>query len=186
MSNFFFSHQKNKKIKKGKLISKLFTIFSIFTVQINWLNELNEKLYNHTKILKDYIKNEMEKLGWSFVYFENDKKEKIPTKLTFPNESLEIPKESILNNKTFINFNEIVTFRLYTLKTFDKYEILKFNDTDNLFKSHFNIKQPTLFITHGYLTSANGPSCTLIRNGNIVNILIIFNYLSKNIKLFYL
>lgn len=100
------------------------------------------------------------------MYFEDDKKDKIPTKLTFPNESIKVPKEITINkdNRTNIDLNAIVSFRLYTLETLGDYEILEFNSSDTLNKSHFNTRRSTKLITHGYLTSADGPSCTLIRD----------------------
>ncbi|XP_051160870.1 pancreatic triacylglycerol lipase-like [Leptopilina boulardi] len=147
-----------------ELIVIILLIPFLQALTIDWLNQINENLYNHTQIVTNYIKHEIEKLARTFVYFDNDKNEKIRTKLSFPNESLQIPKESILNNKTKIDLTTIVSFRLYTLEIWKNYEILQFNNSDSLKKSHFNTKRPTRFITHGYLTSGNGPSCTVIRD----------------------
>lgn len=86
------------------------------------------------------------------IFFENDEN----------NNNYLAPEEITRNRK---DVKTIVKFLLYTPESNGTYEFLKFNDTVTLEMSHFNKKRPTRFITHGFLSSAAGPSCQLIREG---------------------
>ena len=104
----------------------------------------------------DYIEKEIEKFGRTSLYFYNDHKEPVYTKLSLPSEEL------LKSNE---NLNKVITFRLYTSEMKITYEELIIDDDITYINSHFCSECPTRFITHGYMSSADGPPCTLIRDG---------------------
>lgn len=77
---------------------------------------------------------------------------------------LELPDINLLNIRP--NLDEKVTFSLFD-KTDgnNSFDVLKVDNEDVLSKSRFNKNRPTVFITHGFMASANGTSVTLVRDG---------------------
>ena len=111
----------------------------------------------HRENVTEYVKKEIQAFGRKTIYFQNDYNQPVQTTMSLPNKILLSTSEDL---------NKTVTFRLYTPEVKDNYEPLKINDSHLLAKSHFNTKRPTRFVTHGFLASGDGPSCTLIRDGN--------------------
>ncbi|XP_043464783.1 phospholipase A1-like [Leptopilina heterotoma] len=76
---------------------------------------------------------------------------------------LELPDINLLNIRP--NLDEKVTFALFD-KTDgnNSFDVLKVDNEDVLSKSRFDKNRPTVFITHGFMASANGTSVTLVRD----------------------
>ncbi|XP_051171415.1 phospholipase A1 VesT1.02-like isoform X2 [Leptopilina boulardi] len=105
-----------------------------------------------TKFLTEQINYFKDKILFMFDDFEK------PFKL-----KLEIPDFNLLNLRP--NLNEKVTFSLFDKTNGNNsFDILKVDDENELKKSRFDANRPTVFITHGFMTSANGTSVTLVRD----------------------
>ncbi|XP_033225439.1 pancreatic triacylglycerol lipase-like [Belonocnema kinseyi] len=74
---------------------------------------------------------------------------------------LKIPDFNLLN--FFTDLREVLTFKLYTKESGDEFHILRVNNQTALKESNFNNERHTYIITHGFATSSDGPSCTLVR-----------------------
>ena len=108
--------------------------------------------------LTDFYTQQIEMFSTANLSIYDDNEESVDFKL-------ELPDFNLLN--LFPDLNEAVTFELFTKESRNKREILEPNDVTGLDLSKFDTKRHTYFITHGFIASSNGSSCTLIRDGKI-------------------